>query len=80
MGGNYSRIQIRSENTTRPSVLLIKDSFANSVIPFLARHFDLDVIDPRYFRGDISSLIKESKCDKTLVLIGAGTLESTGMQ
>jgi hypothetical protein len=80
LGGNYSRIQIRSGNTTRPSVLLIKDSFANSVIPFLARHFDLDVIDPRYFRGDISSLIKESKCDKTLVLIGAGTLESTGMR
>ncbi len=77
LGGNYSRIQIRAKDTPRPSLLLIKDSFANSVIPFLARHFDLDVVDPRYFRGDIASLIKESKCDKTLIMIGAGTLEST---
>lgn len=79
LGGNYSRIQIREKDVERPSLLLIKDSFANSVIPFLARHFDLDVIDPRYFRGDIASLIKESKCDKTLIMIGTGTLESTGL-
>ena len=77
LGGNYSRLQIRANDAPRPSLLLIKDSFANSVIPFLARHFDLDVVDPRYFRGDIESLVKETECDKTLILICAGTLEST---
>ncbi|MBE6549543.1 MAG: hypothetical protein E7670_03850 [Ruminococcaceae bacterium] len=80
LGGNYSRIQIRAEDESRPTLLLIKDSFANSVIPFLARHFDLDVVDPRYFRGDVFSLINESNYDKTLILIGTGTLESTEMR
>lgn len=80
LGGNYSRIQIRKVGEERPTLLLIKDSFANSVIPFLARHFDLDIVDPRYFRGDISSMIKENDYDKALVLIGAGTLESTNIQ
>lgn len=80
LGGNYSRIQIREKDVERPSLLLIKDSFANSVIPFLARHFDLDVVDPRYFRGDVFSLINESNYDKTLILIGTGTLESTEMR
>lgn len=75
LGGNYSRIQIRASERERPTLLLIKDSFANSVIPFLSLHFDLDVIDPRYFKGDILSLAKES--DKTLILVGVGTLEST---
>ena len=77
LGGNYSRITITETSAERPKMLLIKDSFANALIPFLARHFDLNVIDPRYFVGDISELIKDEKYDKALILIGLGTLETT---
>lgn len=77
LGGNYPELHIRAKNHDRPSLLLIKDSFANSLVPFLARHFDIDLIDPRYFKGDIYSLVKESNYEKILILIGLGTLETT---
>ena len=80
LGGNYSRITISDTRAERPKMLLIKDSFANAVIPFLARHFDLDVIDPRYFVGDISSLANNTEYDKILTLIGIGTLETTPLR
>ena len=80
LGGNYSRITITDNTTERPKLLLIKDSFANALIPFLARHFDLDVIDPRYFVGDISELVRSERYDKTLILIGLGTLETTPLR
>ena len=80
LGGNYSRITITKKSAQRPKLLLIKDSFANAMIPFLARHFDLDVIDPRYFVGDISELISAEKYEKSLILIGHGTLETTPLR
>jgi hypothetical protein len=68
LGGNYGHIKI-SDNTNKPKLLIIKDSFANALAPFLARHFELDMVDPRYFRGDVFKIAKE--CDKVLFLYGA---------
>lgn len=47
LGGNYALASIRS-SPTLPTILIVKDSFANAVAPFLALHFNIDLIDPRY--------------------------------
>ena len=76
LGGNYGYLEITANaDEKRERLLLIKDSYANSVIPFLALHFDLTVVDPRYYSGDIFSLLP--RADKILVLMGAGTLAET---
>ena len=76
LGGNYGYAEITANtNEERERLLIIKDSYANSVIPFLALHFDLTVVDPRYYSGDIFSLLP--RADKILVLMGAGTLAET---
>ena len=77
LGGNFSRISITNENGARERLLIIKDSFANSLIPFLAMHFDLDVIDPRYYKGNISEIISQNEYKNILMLFGAGTLGNT---
>lgn len=74
LGGNYPRIIISKESESRPKLLLIKDSFANSVIPFLALHFDIDVIDPRYISEPLASKVNASDYDRILILCGADTL------
>jgi len=81
LGGNYPRISIRAKNSSgeRPTLLLIKDSFANALIPFLALHFDLEVIDPRYCTLPISAMISASDFDSVLILFGADTLATTPM-
>lgn len=66
LGGNYGHLRIEGVGDGRQRLLIVKDSYANSLIPFLARHFDLEVVDPRYFRGDIKKLA--GICDKVLIL------------
>ena len=79
LGGNYGRVTIEGEGE-RPRLLIIKDSYANSLVPFLARHFDIDMIDLRYFSGDAAELYSAiGEADVTLILQGIDTLATTGI-
>jgi len=77
LGGNCGLLQIDlGEEDTRPALLVIKDSFANSLFPFLARHYRILAIDPRYCsKIDLAALA--SACDRALVLCGMQTLTQT---
>ena len=70
-GGNHARTEITKGD--RPTLLVIKDSFANSLLPFLAQHFNVLAIDPRYGNADLSTL----RFDRALVLCGMQTLCQT---
>ena len=70
-GGNHAVTEISLGN--RPTLLVIKDSFANSLLPFLARHFNIIAIDPRY--GNIDPIAIPH--DRALVLCGMQTLCQT---
>ena len=73
LGGNHGTLTVKSSaEQDRPHLLLIKDSFANAVIPMLARHFDITVRDPRYDETPISG-----EYDATLVVCGIDTLATT---
>ena len=42
-------------------LLLIKDSYANCMVPFLAQHFsEIHVVDLRYFNFDVYQYIEEN--------------------
>lgn len=75
-GGNYARVSVRDPEQTRPSLLVIKDSFANSVIPFLSVDFDLEIVDPRYYRGSLKTLLEECEPDGILILMGMDSLST----
>ncbi len=71
--GNHGVLHVGSSSgETRPSLLVIKDSFANAVLPLLARHFDLVVYDPRYTDAPLST------CDYIAAVVGIDTLATTG--
>lgn len=64
----YAKITINTTETPK-RILIIKDSYANSVIPFLTAHFDeIEVIDLRNFNGSIQSIIRDSSFDSILFL------------
>lgn len=80
LGGNRAFTSIKGSNSgERPRLLIIKDSFANSLIPFLALHFDMDIIDPRYCTERITDMTEGNKYDRVLILVGADTLATTPM-
>lgn len=73
LGGNYGRLEICSAGgEERPRLLIIKDSYANSLVPFLARHFDITLIDPRYYNGNVLS--EAQNADRCLFLFGVSSL------
>ena len=70
LGGNHGHIGIYGEGEGRETLLVIKDSFANSVIPYLAETYNLEVYDLRYFKGNIDKEVSEISPDKILLLYG----------
>ncbi len=69
-GGNFGRIDIHTKNSSHDKTLVvIKDSFANSFLPFLmADYAHIIMIDFRYYNLPISELLMEIHPDETLVL------------
>ena len=58
-----------SEAAAAVKILVVKDSFANSVAPFLALCVkQMDILDPRWFKGSIRSYIKKTQPDIVLVI------------
>ena len=80
LGGNHAHLSIEllpENQETREKLLIVKDSFANSLIPFLALHFDLEVIDPRYATvSQMRELCEQEEFGRTLVLCSLDTLST----
>ncbi len=79
LGSNTAHVRISAHSgEPRPTLLLIKDSFAMSLAPLLARHFDIEMLDLRYIRTDprpqIEELLSSPRHAGTLILMGADTL------
>jgi len=57
---------------------VIKDSYANCLVPFLADHFEkIYVIDPRYYRNSVIDLINSDRAiTDVLVLYNLGTMDT----
>ena len=67
-GGNTPLITVETGKEGAPSLLILRDSFMDSMSPFLFAHFSkLHIVDLRYFRADLSAYIAENDIDSILV-------------
>lgn len=67
LGGNSSLLDIRTVSTSTKRLLLVKDSFANSFIPFLTPYYrEIVVVDPRYYSGTINDLMDSYRISEVL--------------
>lgn len=74
LGGNYPIISIKTAGESKERLLLIKDSYANCLIPFLLPYYrEIIVIDPRYYSGDINKVMKENRIGSVLFLYNGNT-------
>ncbi|MBR7185690.1 MAG: hypothetical protein IKD37_08815 [Clostridia bacterium] len=74
LSSNNGHMRIRADGEDRPTMLLIKDSFAHAVVPFLAQHYDLEILDLRYYRGSVAKFLAAAEIDQILILVGLDTL------
>ena len=74
LGGNSSLLDIRTVSRSTKRLLLVKDSFANSFIPFLTPYYrEIVVVDPRYYSGTINDLMDSYRISEVLFLYSGNT-------
>lgn len=73
-GGNYAQIKINTLLEEGRTLLVLKDSYANSLVPFLAPHYrTIIMVDPRYYYGNLEELIQVEGIQDVLYLYNANT-------
>ena len=74
--GNYGTVRLTNLSPDGEGVLLVvKDSFANALVPLLLPHYKTVVmIDPRFFRGSVHELIVSEGVDDLLCICSLKTL------
>ena len=71
MHGNiaFASVYRVEEAAVESRILIIKDSYAHALIPFLTHHFDqIDVVDLRHFNGSLKAVINAQSYDHILFL------------
>lgn len=69
MDGDHQFAEINTNNKNGKCALVIKDSYANAVLPLLTSHYEkILVIDPRSFYGTVTDLTNEYKIDDIIFI------------
>lgn len=69
LDGNNPLVQIQTNVANGRKLLVVKDSYAHSMLPFIVNHYQqVDVIDLRYFHQNVMDYIQENEITDVLVL------------
>ena len=76
LGGNCGVLCLEmGEQDTRPTLLVVKDSFANALLPLLSLHYRIVALDPRYPTPSPTVLLQEA--DHVLFLCGMQSISES---
>ena len=76
-GSNSPIVTIETDVDNGKNLLLIKDSYAHSLVPFLANHYSkITMVDMRYINVDLGRLIDLSEYQQALFMYNAVTFSS----
>ncbi len=74
LGENTSVVDIKTVSDSQRRLLLIKDSYANSFVSFLAPYFrEIVLVDPRYYSGTIDEIMDTYRISDVLFLYNGNT-------
>lgn len=76
LGGNHARVDIK-KGEGKPKLLIIRDSFADSIAPFLALHYDLVMLDLRYFTDNVQQIVLDENINQVLLLESMSEFSTT---
>ena len=81
LDGNHAVTEIHSSTDSKEKLLVIKDSYAHILVPYLAPHFsDITMVDLRYYRFPVSELAEQMEADRILILYSVPDFcEDTGL-
>lgn len=69
LDGNHSLLTIQSHVKNKRKLVVIKDSYAHVLLPFLANHYEeIHVIDLRYFHTGLEAYLSEQEIQEVLLV------------
>lgn len=75
LDGNHTLTKIENPDAPDGTLLVIKDSYAHAVAPFLSEHYrTVYLLDLRYYRGNVTQLVQDYGVEELLFLYGTSTL------
>lgn len=82
LGGNYGEVSVKTTLEGDRKLIVIKDSFANCLIPMLTPYFSrILILDPRYMTESIDTVMQEDRFTDVLFLYNLNTfLEDTSLK
>lgn len=79
LGGNKPLAVVKTQRTDAPKLLVIRDSYSDSLAPFLTADFsEIHLFDPRYNKTPVSQYVVENGIDQVLVLYSVSNFVSDG--
>lgn len=77
LNGNNAKVIVKTKVKNGKKLLMIKDSYAHNVVPFLCSHYEeIHVVDPRYYYASLSEYAKQNDITEILVLYNYANLVS----
>ena len=81
LGGNKPLCVIETERTDAPKVLVIRDSYTDSLAPFLTQNFsEIHLFDPRMNLTSVKDYVAQNDIDSVVVLYSISNFVSPGSQ
>lgn len=81
LGGNKPLTVVKSNVAPAgaPKLMLIRDSYADSLAPFLCYNFsEIHLVDPRYYKTSMAQYVKDNAIDDVLVLYSVSNFVKDG--
>lgn len=74
LNGNHGKTIVHSSINNGRKLLVVKDSYAHALVPFLANHFEeIHLIDLRYTHEDLAGYMEQEGIQDVLVLYNIAT-------
>lgn len=78
-GGNTPLLTIETAHTDAPSLLILRDSYMDSLSPFLTAHFSkIHILDLRYYKTSLRAYIDANDIDQILVCYNVKNFSEDG--
>ena len=80
LGGDCAMTVIHNlDDPSLPKLLVIKDSYGNALVPFLAANYsEIYAVDPRHYVGDLTELMSEKEIKEVLFINSANITRTSG--
>lgn len=76
-GSNSPLVTIETDVDNGKNLLLIKDSYAHSLVPFLSKHYSkITMVDMRYINTDLNNLIDLSEYQQAMFMFNVVSFSS----